>query len=304
VQKFDVHILGCGSAKPTTRHNSSCQVVDVRDKLFMIDCGEGAQVHFRRSHLHFKRLNHIFISHLHGDHCFGLIGLISTLGLLGRTADLHIYAPNPLPELLKPQLAFFCDGLSYRVKIHPFSTRRSEILYEDRSLLIETVPLLHRMPCCGFIFREKATKYHLDPSAKEKYQLPLYAIHAIKAGEDYVMPSGEVIPNSALTLPMKPVRSYAYISDTAYKPDIVPRLKDIDCLYHEATFLHERLGRAVVTQHSTALQAGLIADAAGCKKLVIGHFSARYHDESVLLEESKTVFSNTELANEGMIINV
>lgn len=160
------------------------------------------------------------------------------------------------------------------------------------------------MPCCGFIFREKATKYRLDPKAKDKYQLPVYAIHAIKAGQDYETPDGTIIPNSELTLPMKAVRSYAYISDTAYKPDITEQIQGVDCIYHEATFLQDRLARAVVTQHSTALQAGMIAKAANCKKLIIGHLSARYHDESVVLDEAKTAFENTELANEEMVIQV
>lgn len=304
MEKFELHILGCGSALPTTRHFASSQVVNVRDKLYMIDCGEGAQLQFRKSRLKFSRLNHIFISHLHGDHCFGLWGLISTLNLLGRTAELHIYSPKGLDTLMAPMLDFFCRQMTYKVLSHEFDTKTSGVIYEDRSLTVSTIPLRHRMPCCGFLFREKRRPNHIIREMVDFYEVPVYELNRIKNGADYVTPEGETIPNSVLTRPADLPRSYAYCSDTIYMPEIAELIEGVDLLFHEATFAHENLTRARETFHTTALQAGELAKAAGVKKLLIGHFSARYEDETVLLEEASSVFPETMLAKETLCVEI
>ena len=199
MEKFEIHILGCGSALPTTRHQATSQVINLREKLFMIDCGEGTQVQLRRSRLKFSRLNHIFISHLHGDHCFGLIGLISTFGMLERTADLHIHCHADLQRLLTPQLEFFCQGMSYKVIFHPFNPGERQVIYDDRSVSVETIPLRHRLPTCGFLFREKPTPNHINREMIDFYQIPVWMMNRIKNGEDYVKEDGTVIPNDRLT---------------------------------------------------------------------------------------------------------
>lgn len=304
MEKFELHILGCGSALPTTRHFASSQVVNVRDKLYMIDCGEGAQLQFRKSRLKFSRLNHIFISHLHGDHCFGLWGLISTLNLLGRTAELHIYSPKGLEALMAPTLDFFCRQMTYKVLFHEFDTKTSGMIYEDRSLTVTTIPLRHRMPCCGFLFREKRRPNHIIREMIDFYEVPVYELNRIKNGADYVTPEGETIPNSVLTRSADLPRSYAYCSDTIYMPEIAGLIEGVDLLFHEATFAHENLIRARETFHTTALQAGELAKAAGVKKLLIGHFSARYEDETVLFEEASSVFPETVLAKETLCVEI
>lgn len=239
MEKFELHILGCGSALPTTRHFPTSQIVNVRDKLFMIDCGEGAQLQFRKSHLKFSRLNHIFISHLHGDHCFGLLGLISTLNLLGRTAELHIHSPKGLETLLTPMLDFFNRQMTYKVLFHEFDTKEPMLIYEDRSLTVTTIPLRHRMPCCGFLFAEKRRPNHIIREMVDFYQVPVYELNRIKNGADYVTPEGKTVSNNLLTRPSAPSRSYAYCSDTIYLPSIVEQIKGVDLLFHEATFANE-----------------------------------------------------------------
>ena len=288
MEKFELHILGCGSALPTTRHFATSQVVNLREKLFMIDCGEGAQMQLRRSRLKFSRLNHIFISHLHGDHCFGLLGLISTFGLLGRTADLHIHSPEGLEELFAPMLAFFCKTLTYKVLFHEFETKEPALIYDDRSVTVTTIPLKHRIPCCGFLF----------------YKVPVYELNRIKNGADFVTPEGEVIANSRLTRPSAPARKYAYCSDTMYLPKIAGQIKGVDLLFHESTFAQTEQARAKETYHTTAAQAAQLALDAEVKQLVIGHFSARYEDESVLLNEAAAIFPQTILAKENLCIDV
>ena len=304
MEKFELHILGCGSALPTTRHFPTCQVVNFRDKLFMIDCGEGAQLQFRKSRLKFSRLNHIFISHLHGDHCFGLLGLVSTLNLLGRTASLHIYAPRGLGELLAPVFSYFNRQMSYKVLFHEFDTNHSSVIYEDRSLTITTIPLKHRMPCCGFLFAEKQGLNHIAREWVDFYQVPVYELNRIKNGADYVTPEGEVIPNSVLTTPAAPPRRYAYCSDTIYFPSIAEQIKGVDLLFHEATFSDADMARASETFHTTASQAAEIARNAGVKRLLIGHFSARYEDEAVLLQEAQSIFPETVLARETLCVSL
>lgn len=304
MEKFEVTILGCGSALPTTRHFASAQVVNLREKLFMIDCGEGAQMQLRRSRLKFSRLNHIFISHLHGDHCFGLMGLISTFGLLGRTAKLHIYAPAPLDQLLQPQLDYYCAGMDYQVEVHTIDTTRFTPVYEDRSVTVYTLPLRHRIACCGFLFREKPTLPHIIREKIDFYQVPEYAINQIKNGADWTTPDGEVIPNRYFTRPSEPARSYAYCSDTCYLPELQEHLKNVDLLFHEATFGKDLEKRAQETFHTTAEQAATLARDSQAGRLCIGHFSARYEDETPLLHEAREIFPNTILARENLTLKL
>ncbi|NDV78725.1 ribonuclease Z [Dysgonomonas sp. 511] len=300
MERFELDILGCGSATPTTLHNPSSQVLNIRDKLFMIDCGEGTQLQFRKSKLRFGRLNRIFISHLHGDHCFGLIGLISTLALLGRTGDLYIHSTTGLEEILRPELNFFCRDNPFQVKIETFDPKVNEIIYEDRSVTVKTIPLKHRIPCAGFLFCEKQKDANLRADMIEFYNVPIKERARIKQGADFVAEDGKLIPNKMLTRPAEPARSYAYCSDTAYSEEIVPIIEGVDLLYHEATFANIDKGRAHETGHSTACEAAGIAKMAKVKKLMLGHFSARYPDNKVLLDEAREIFANTVLANEGL----
>lgn len=304
MEKFELHILGCGSALPTTRHFPTSQILNVRDKLFMIDCGEGAQLQFRKSRLKFSRLNHIFISHLHGDHCFGLLGLISTLNLLGRTAELHIHSPQGLEELMKPMLEFFNRQMTYAVVFHAFDTREPSVIYEDRSLTVTTIPLRHRMPTCGFLFAEKPSPRHIVREMVDFYGVPVYELNRIKNGADYVTPDGEVIANERLTRPSDPPRSYAYCSDTLPLASVVEQVRGADLLFHEATFVEEDAPRAKETFHTTAAQAAAIAREAGVKRLLVGHFSARYDNEDLLLEQACAVFPETMLAKEILCVPI
>ncbi len=301
---FKVHILGCGSALPTLRHYASIQVVEVRDKLFLVDCGEGCQMQLRRSRLGFSKINHVFLSHIHGDHCFGLIGLICTMGMLGRTAPLHVFAAPELELMLMSQINMFGNGLGYDVVFHPLDTKKSKLIYEDRSLTVETIPLIHRVPCCGFLFREKPTLPHIRREMIDYYEIPLSQINNIKNGMDWVREDGEVVPNSKLVTPAEPVRSYAYCSDTKYMPELADVVKGVSTLYHESTYGEDNKKSAIKYCHSTASQAATVARDANVGKLIIGHFSARYPDENVLLEEARKVFPNTVLANELETFNV
>ena len=305
MEPFRVHILGCGSALPTTRHFSSMQVVDCRGKLFMIDCGEGAQLQLRRSSLSFERLGHVFISHLHGDHCFGLIGMISTFGLLGRNAPLHIHAPHELEPMLKAQLnMFFNYDIGYAVEFHPVDTTRQQVIYEDRSLTVESIPLDHRMPCAGFLFREKPTLPHIRRDMIDLYGIPTSQIMNIKGGQGFTLPDGTTVPHEQLvTAPDKP-RSYAYCSDTKYMPRLHERLKGVDTLYHESTYADDKLQSAENYYHSTARQAATVARDAQVGKRLLGHYSARYADEHILLNEAQEVFQNSFLTNEMDVFDV
>lgn len=304
MEPFEVHILGCGSALPTTRHNASTQVVRIGNKQFMIDCGEGTQLQLRRMHIHFSFIDHVFISHLHGDHCFGLIGMISTFGLLGRKTPLHIYAPEPLKELLRPQLDFFCKEVTYEVNIHTIDPTKNQIIYEDKTITVETLPQKHRIPCCGFLFKEKPKMRHLRGDIAECYKVPHYMRKEIKEGADYITPDGEVIPNKRLTTDADPSRSYAYCSDTLPCPQNNKLIEGCNLLYHEATFTQDNKERALYTHHSTALQAAEIARDAKVKELIIGHFSSRYTDETQHLDEARTIFPNTQLADEGKCFRI
>jgi len=272
----------------------------MREKLFMVDCGEGTQLQFRKSKLGFGRLNRIFITHLHGDHCFGLIGLISTLGLLGRTGDLFIHSVPGLRSILQPQLDFFCKGLTFNVHIEEFDPEKNEIIYEDKSVRISTIPLHHRVPCAGFLFREQEKERHLLPEMMKYHNVPISEFKNIKKGYDFITKEGNRIPNNLLTRTPKPPLSYAYCSDTAYYEKIIPIIEGVDLLYHEATFLSSESAKANETGHSTAAQAAKIAKAANVKKLILGHFSSRYPDNSLLLEEAKAIFPAAILANENL----
>lgn len=304
MQPFKVRILGCGSALPTLRHFASSQIVELRGKMFMVDCGEGTQIQVRRSRIHFNKIASILITHLHGDHCFGLIGLISTLGMLGRTAPLHIYAPFALEAILNQQINFFCEGLDYTVYFHGIDTTVPNVVYEDKSIIVKSVPLNHRIACCGFVFCEKPTLPHIRRDMIDFYNIPECYRNNIKRGDDWITPEGEVIPNSRLTEPADAPRSYAYCSDTKYIPDLYKHLTNVDTLYHEATYCDENADRAALYYHSTAKQAATVARDAKVKKLILGHFSARYNDEDAILQEARSVFPNTFLANEMAIFDI
>lgn len=304
MEPFKIHILGCGSALPTLKHNASSQLIEMRGKCFMVDCGEGAQMQFRRSHIHFSKLNAIFISHMHGDHCFGLMGLLSTLGMLGRTSKLRIYAPKDYEPLFKQQVEFFMQTMEYEMEMIPIDTEKQQVIYEDHSLTVETVPLQHRVPCCGFIFREKPTLPHIRRDMIDYYGIPVSQINNIKNGADWTNEDGDVIPNARLVQPADTPRSYAYCSDTRFMPALKEQVKGVTVLYHESTYTAEQEDRAKIYYHSTARQAATIAAGAGVGSLLLGHYSARYNDEQVLLEEAKAVFPNSILTQEGMVFDV
>lgn len=304
METFKVHILGCGSALPTLQHNASSQIVELRDKLFMIDCGEGTQIQLRRSRVHFSKIIAVFISHLHGDHCFGLPGMISTFGLVGRTAPLHIYAPSDFEPILNQTLDFFCQGLEFDVIFHSVDTKQNKVIYEDRSLTVETIPLQHRIDCCGFLFREKPTLPHIRRDMIDFYNIPISQINNIKAGSDWVTSEGDLIPNSRLTTPASPARSYAYCSDTRYFNSLSKLVKDVSTLYHESTYAAKESERARLYWHSTSQQAAQVARDASVGKLLLGHYSARYNNEQLLLDEAKEIFPNTYLTQEGLIFDV
>lgn len=301
---FSLNILGCGSALPTTRHLATSQIIDLRDKLYMIDCGEGTQVQMRRMRIKFSRLNHIFISHLHGDHCFGLPGLLSTLGMLGRTGELVIHAPKEIENYMRPVLDTFCKGMPYEVRFNHVDTTSHSLIMEDRSLSVYSIPLKHRIPTCGFLFAEKPKEAHIIREMIDFYQVPVRCLKDIKLGKDFITPEGEVIPATRLTRPSAPPKRYAYCSDTAYHPSVIPIIEGVDLLYHEATFMETDKTRAKETFHSTARQAAEIARKAGVKRLVIGHYSARYEELSALHKEALDVFPGTILGNEGLVLPV
>ena len=304
MEPFRVHILGCGSALPTLHHNASAQVVEIRGKLFLVDCGEGTQVQLRRSRLRFTKISAVFITHLHGDHCFGLIGMLSTFGLLGRTARLAIYAPAALEDMLKQQMQLFCHDFDYEVDFHAVDTSQQQVIYEDRSLTVESIPLEHRMPCCGYLFREKPSLPHILRDMIDFYQIPTSQINNIKAGADWTTPDGEVVKNERLVEPADPTRSYAYCSDTRYIPTLPSRIKGVSTLYHESTYGEDNLLMAQKYYHSTARQAALVAREAGVGQLLLGHYSSRYEDEQVLLREAREVFENTHLTDENAVFDV
>lgn len=304
MEPFKIHILGCGSALPTLRHNPSSQVVELRGKQFMIDCGEGTQTQMRRSHIGFNKVVAIFISHIHGDHCFGLIGMLSSFGLLGRTMPLAIYAPEGLKPVLDMMLATFCNDFDYEIQFHAVDTSRQQVIYEDRSLTIESVPLRHRLPTCGFLFREKPTLPHIRRDMIDFYHIPISQINNIKNGASWVDDEGREVPNARLTMPADPPRSYAYCSDTCYLPQLHERIANVTCLYHESTYTTDDADRAKMYFHSTAAQAAQVARDACAGKLLLGHYSSKYDNEQELLGEARAIFDNSELSYEGMVVEL
>ncbi len=304
MEPFRVHILGCGSALPTLRHFPSAQIVECRGKLFMVDCGEGTQIQLRHSRVRFTKISAVFISHLHGDHCLGLPGMLSTFGLLGRTARIAVYAPAKLEPVLKAQMLLVCPGLEYEIDFHAVDTTRQEVVYEDRSLTVETIPLDHRVECCGYLFREKPGLAHIRRDVADFYGVPVSQYNNIKAGADWTAPDGTVVAHGRLTTPSDQPRSYAYCCDTRYMPLLHERLKGVDTIYHDSTYGEDNLLRAEKYYHSTARQAALVARQAGARQLLLGHYSSRYEDEDVLLKEAQAVFENSRLSHEMDVFDV
>ena len=301
---FNLTILGCSSATPTSERNPTAQLLGHGEKLFLIDCGEGTQVSLRRMHIHFQRIRHIFISHLHGDHFYGLIGLVSSMHLLGRTKPLHIYGPPMLKEILDMQLLASQTTLLYPLEFHPTQAEKPEVILEDEHISISSFPMLHRIPTTGFFFREKPYERKIRKDVIQLLQIPVHLIPKLRSGEDYIAPDGTLHLNNVITIDPPSPRSYAFCSDTAYFEDIIPIVKGASLLYHETTFMNDREANAVEKFHSTTGQAATIAVKAGVEKLLIGHYSARYDDLQPLLDEARSVFPYTELAVDGCIFEI
>lgn len=301
---FELNILGCGSAKPTTRHQPTSQILNVRGKFFMIDCGEGVQTQMQKMGLSMMNIGHIFISHNHGDHVFGLPGLIGTMDLLGRTSELHVHGPLQVGDFIDYLLKTFYTDIGYNVIFHPVDVHQYALVYEDRSITVHSIPLQHRLPTSGYLFREKPSLPHIRREMIDAFNIPISQINNIKAGASWTTEDGTIIPHERLTTPANPPRSYAYCSDTVYLPHLKDILNGVTLLYHEATYMHERAPRAEQTRHSTALQAAMQARDAKVEQLCIGHFSASLKDENSLMREAQSVFPNTILANEGLVISI
>ena len=304
MEPFKVHILGCGSALPTLHHMASSQVVELRDKQFMVDCGEGTQVQIRRSRINFNKIQAVFISHIHGDHCFGLIGMISTFGLQGRKSPLQVYAPAALGPMLQSQIELFCQHLSFEVVFHAIDTEKTDVIYEDRSLTVSTIPLQHRLPTCGFLFREKPTLPHIRRDMIDYLEIPVSQINNIKNGAGWTTPDGRTYSHEELTTPAELTRAYAYCSDTRYVPTLHELIAGVDLLYHESTYCRDSQHRAEAYWHSTAADAATVARDAGVKKLLLGHYSSRYPDENAFLDEAREIFPESYLTNENDIFYV
>lgn len=301
---FSVTILGSSSALPTSKRYLTAHLVNHDERFFLIDCGEGTQLQLRRFKQKTARINHIFISHLHGDHVYGLFGLISSFSMLGRKNVLNIYAHPKLEYILNDHFRYFDTDLQFPIKFHSIGSKKTQTLYEDNKLEIIAFPLKHRIPCTGFIFREKQRLLNIKRDKIEFYNIGIREIINIKNGSDYVTEEGKLIPNEELTSLPKASKSYVYITDTKPVDSAIPFLLNADLLYHEATFLESDTKLAKITYHSTAAQAAKFAEASKVKKLVLGHFSARYKHESKFLEEAKPIFLNTILAEDGMKIEV
>lgn len=297
--EFEVTILGSSSATPIYQRHPTAQVLHVHERFFLIDCGEGTLIQLNRYRIRFHRINHIFISHLHGDHYLGLMGLLSTMHLQGRTTDLHVYGPPDLWQIIELQLRLSDTRLRYPLHFHPVDSTLSAVLYSDDTVQIRTIPLQHRVPCTGFLVEELTRPRKIIKDKLLGLDVPLEQYQGLKDGKDLVLADGRVIPNSVLTQDPVPSRRYAFCSDTVYDEGLAEVVRGVDLLYHEATFLHDLEQRARETFHSTARQAASIAKLAEVKRLIIGHFSARYKNLYPMLEEAKEVFSNTTLALEG-----
>lgn len=297
--KFELTILGSSAATPTLTRSLSAQILNVHDYLFLIDCGEGTQLQLQRFNVKRNRIGQIFISHLHGDHFFGLVGLLTSFSLWGRTEPLTIYAPEGLEEMLKVQFRITFFEPFYPLTFQTIDTKKDVLIFENEVVEVYTLPLCHGIPTCGFLFREKQLMRRMKTDAIKQYNIPYTSIKSIKEGADYTTTEGVVVPNEALTSAMPRSRSFAYCSDTRPHLPLVPLLEGVDLLYHESTFSDEMLAHAHEAFHSTARQAAEIARAAEVQQLVIGHFSPRYTDEKTLLEEARQVFTPTHAAYDG-----
>lgn len=292
-------ILGCYAATPRTFTNPTSQLLEIRNRLFLIDCGEGTQVQLRKNKIRFSKINHIFISHLHGDHFFGLIGLISTFTLLNRVTDLHIYGPKGIKEIIKLQLRLSNSWTNYNLFFHELESEESEVIYEDEKVLVKTIPLKHRIYTNGFLFQEKIGERKLNVDAVQNYEIDSCYYQNIKNGKDITLEDGRIIENEKLTFDPLPAKSYAFCSDTVYNEAIVPIIENVDVLYHESTFLQSEETLAQKTLHSTAQEAAKIALKANVKQLVLGHYSTRYDGLSQFKEEASQIFPNVLLADDG-----
>lgn len=297
-------ILGCHAATPRWNANATAQVLEVKGHLFLIDCGEGTQIQLRRYKVKFARIKHIFISHLHGDHFFGLVGLISSFRLLGREADLHIYGPKGIKEAILLQLKLGKSYTNYGLCFHELDSTKPTILFEDDKVTVTTIPLLHRVYTNGFLFQEKVGERRLNIDAVKKQDIDLSYYSKIKQGFDVPNNKNEMVSNALITLDPLPAKSYAYCSDTEYHPVMVPQIKKTTVLYHESTFLHDRKDLAKKTQHSTAKEAAMIAKEAKVGQLILGHYSGRYGNHNVFKEEAKEVFDFVILASDGLMIDI
>ncbi len=301
---FSVSILGCGAAIPLTHRNPSAQVVNVKEQLYLFDCAEGTQVQLRKNHFRLQKIENIFISHLHGDHYFGLMGLITSLHLLGRESALHIYAYHQLEQIIQMHLHASKTVLRYPLHFHAIDPDRNEVIMENKTVSVSSIPMKHNFPTCGFLIREHQGKPNIRKDFLEGKSLDVSDYGRIKRGEDYIDSAGKVYPNADITLPPAPPRSYAYCTDTAYDEGIIPIIENIDLLYHEATFMEDRKADAEAKFHSTAMQAASIARKAHAGQLIIGHFSARYKEMDKMLDEAREIFANTVLAEDGLSIDI
>lgn len=301
MSNFIIHTLGCGSARPSLRHQPSCTVVEHRGSLYMIDCGEGAQLAFMKQKLSFSKLRHIFLTHLHGDHVLGLPGLIGTLALSGNGGELTIHTFQDGADQLKLMFDYFCRERPFRINFDIIKPEE-KIILETKSLTVRTIPLNHRVPTVGYVFEEKPKERHINPEMTLFHEVPVSMMKRIKAGEDFVRPDGKIIPNKILTSPADPSLSYAHISDTAYIPEIAGKISSVDLLFHETTYLDDLKADAKTRGHSTAKQAAMVARDAGAKCLLTGHYSSRYNDDAPFLREAHEIFPNVILNKEGLRI--
>jgi ribonuclease Z len=292
-------ILGCYAATPRTFTNPTSQILEIKNRLFLIDCGEGTQVQLRKNKIRFSKINHIFISHLHGDHFFGLVGLVSTFTLLNRTTDLHIYGPKGIKEIIKLQLRLSNSWTNYGLFFHELESAESEVIFEDEKVLVKTIPLKHRIYTNGFLFQEKIGERKLNLDAVQNYEIDTCYYQKIKNGKDITLEDGRVIENDKLTFDPFPAKNYAFCSDTAYDESIIPIIENIDILYHESTFLQSEESLAKKTLHSTAKEAAMIALKSNAKQLILGHYSTRYESIELFKEEAETIFPEVLLADDG-----
>ena len=301
---FEVSILGSSSATPIYQRHPTAQVLNIHERLFLVDCGEGTLIQLNRYKIKFHRINHIFISHLHGDHYLGVLGLLSTMHLQGRTIPINLFCPPQLKEIIEIQLKYSETILRFPINYYLIDSKNREVLFSDDDIEVSTIILNHRIPCTGFLFKEKPRFRKLIKDQLQKYSIPVTAYQDLKNGLDYVDQNGRVIANSIVTSDPRKPRSYAFCSDTCYDENILPIINKVDLLYHEATFLSDKEERAKETYHSTAAQAATIAKKANVSRLIIGHFSARYKNLYPLLDEAKEVFAETTLAMEGDVFSI